>query len=338
MSTNGDDIRLAVVIPVFNDWISCARLLTELDAELASLSADVRVYLVDDGSTVVEGRASLYDIAFQSITSLTILDLVCNLGNQRAIAVGLVEVAKLDDIDAVLVMDADGEDRPQDVPKLIEEFHRHRSSIIVAQRARRSEGLVFRVFYQFYKALFRGLTGKKIAFGNFSLIPSGYLRRLVYTPELWNNLAATLRRSRQDIVASQTNRGERYAGQPTSSLVGLIVHGLSALSVYSDVAFVRILLVSLSLSLLAAAGILGAVYIKVFTDWAIPNWTTMAVGTLSIMLLQALLISGGAVFLLLSNRSNAVVVPALVGDQYIRRQEKIFEAKRPPRLLQVQHT
>ena len=45
--------------------------------------------------------------------------LAVNLGLERAIAVGLSLVAERSDIDAVLVMDCDGEDRPADITALV---------------------------------------------------------------------------------------------------------------------------------------------------------------------------------------------------------------------------
>ncbi len=68
--------------------------------------------------------------------SIELIELVCNLGSQRAIAVGLAEISHAHDFDAVVVMDSDGEDRPEDIPALLEEAERHTGSIIVASRTK----------------------------------------------------------------------------------------------------------------------------------------------------------------------------------------------------------
>ena len=86
-------------------------------------------------------------------------------------------------------------------------------------------------------------------------------------------------------------------------MVGLLVHGLSAVSVYSDIAFTRILVFSFGLAALTLGGIGVVVGIRFFTDLAIPGWATYTVAALVIVLLQTLMLSLGSVFLLLNNRS-----------------------------------
>ena len=45
-----------ILIPVFDDWESFARLLVDLDAALAAAGDSARVLAVDDGSTTALGR------------------------------------------------------------------------------------------------------------------------------------------------------------------------------------------------------------------------------------------------------------------------------------------
>ena len=66
-----------------------------------------------DGSN----EAPVYSINnLRQICAIEVVTLACNLGHQRAIAVGLVEVYCRKRFDAVLVMDSDGEDAPADAP------------------------------------------------------------------------------------------------------------------------------------------------------------------------------------------------------------------------------
>jgi hypothetical protein len=81
-------LRIAVVIPVFNDWASFAVLCRHLDSLSPSWGARLNIIAVDDGS-----REPLPDDArlatLTNIDSIEVLSLACNLGHQRAIAVGL---------------------------------------------------------------------------------------------------------------------------------------------------------------------------------------------------------------------------------------------------------
>ena len=308
-------MNLGIVIPVFDDWESCSQLLDVLADTLGERGIAVTVYIVDDGSTERPDPARLTPGGMD----VHLVELVCNVGNQRAIALGLCVAQRNVALDAVAVMDGDGEDRPEDLMKLIDAYERERlSAVVVARRDQRSEGWVFRLFYQAYRLLFYALTGRRLQFGNFSLIPRPALDRLVYIPDIWNNLAAAIHRSRLGILAVRTARGVRYAGRSSTSLTSLIVHGLSSVSVYSDVVFVRLLLFSAIVAVTAFAGILVALSLKFFTDLATPGWTTTAVGTLAIISLQLIVLSIAGSFLLLSNRTHAVTVPAMRADEYIR--------------------
>lgn len=171
-----------------------------------------------------------------------ILRLALNLGHQRAIAVGLCAVADRTQFDAVLVMHSDGEDRPADIAALLEASRQHPDHVVLARRAKRSESPAFRFWYLIYKLIFHTLSGQVISFGNYSVVPMSAVQRLVHMPELWNNLAACILRSRLPCTTVPTARGVRYSGRSTMNLVSLVVHGLSVMSVYSDVIFVRALI------------------------------------------------------------------------------------------------
>jgi hypothetical protein len=111
--------RIALVVPVFNDWESVAELLLSLD-RLPQLGAiSFHVILVDDGSNRPR-ELGLDPRRCVRTTHLEVLNLVCNLGHQRAIAVGLAAAADLPNISGVLVMDSDGEDRPEDISALLD--------------------------------------------------------------------------------------------------------------------------------------------------------------------------------------------------------------------------
>jgi len=310
--------RMAIVTPVYNDWESFHELLKRLDT-MAAVQRDIAfdVIAVDDGSTAPLPAAFLADAGLAFLGGVDVLHLASNLGHQRAIAIGLTESDARASHSATIVMDSDGEDRPEVVPTLVAALRGDPRSIVVARRARRYEGLVFRIFYALYKLLFRLLTGKAIAFGNFCVLPAPSVSRLVAMPEIWNNLAAAITRSRMPIHACPTDRGTRYAGESRMSMVGLLLHGLSAVSVYSDVVFVRILVFSFALGGLTVCGIAAVVGIRFFTDLAIPGWATYTVAALVIVLLQTLMLSLGSVFLLLSNRSTMSPPPQRMAAEYL---------------------
>ena len=131
----------------------------------------------------------------------------------------------------------------------------HPGHVVLAHRAKRSETPVFRFWDFVYKLVFHLLSGQAIRFGYFSLIPMSAVQRLVDMPELWNNLAACILRSRLPYTAVPTARGTRYTGRSRMKFVSRVLHGLSVMSVHSDVIFVRALLVAAFVASVSIAGI-----------------------------------------------------------------------------------
>ncbi len=123
---------------------------------------------------------------------MAVLRLRRNLGHQRAIAIGLAYLeAESPACQLVVVMDSDGEDDPQDVPRLIARaVQTEQQAIIFAERTKRSESLPFQICYHLYRLVHRVLTGRSVRVGNFSVIPRQRLESLVATSELWNHYAA----------------------------------------------------------------------------------------------------------------------------------------------------
>jgi hypothetical protein len=193
----------------------------------------------------------------------------------------------------------------------------HSGAIVCARRARRSEPLLFRAFYQVYKFLFASLTGTHIDFGNFCLIPRRALRAVIAQAGIWNHLAATLTRSRLPLTRIDSIRGVRYAGQSKMNLVSLIVHGLTAVAVYADVALVRILIFALALAVCAFVGIVSIVCVRLGTSLAIPGWASSVAGTLMVLLFQAVLVPVIGVFVVLSLRTARTVVPSVDAKDFI---------------------
>lgn len=286
---------------------------------MSGVDVDYALLAVNDDSAVAPDTSALQG-------PCEILHLTCNLGHQRAIAVALAYLADKGDFDAVIVMDADGEDRPDDLRQLIAEAGQFPDAIVVARRDKRSEGSAFRLGYLLYRLMFRVFTGKNLPFGNFCLMPKHAVQRLVYQESIWNHLAATILRSRFSIVMLGTARGQRYAGRSTMNPGSLVLLGLSAVSVYSDIALMRTLFASFGLSLVALAGILATTFIRLFTELAVPGWASNVVGSMSIILVQCLVVSVFLLFIVLANRSQRGFVAARHYKDYVLDLEPVGKA------------
>ena len=104
--------KFIILIPLFNDWKSVSKLLNEINSQVINWNADVSVIIVNDAST--EARSGL-ESNYKKIKSVKILNMKENRVHQRCIASGLKYISENEDFDRVIVMDADGEDRPEEL-------------------------------------------------------------------------------------------------------------------------------------------------------------------------------------------------------------------------------
>jgi glycosyltransferase involved in cell wall biosynthesis len=321
-------MRLRVVIPVFNDWESLAILLRELDRISDSLGYELIISVIDDGSTQPDDILRQVVSELGAIDQVELVQLAVNVGHQRAIAVGLCRAADNGDCDAVLVMDSDGEDPPESIPLLLERASGRREFCIVAQRRRRSESFAFKASYVIYRSVFRLVTGRQIRFGNFSLISAGNVRRLTMIPDLWNNLAAAVLRSRLLLDQVPIDRGKRYAGRSTMNFTSLIVHGFSAISVYADTIFVRLLVTTVVMMCLTVPAVVTVLFLRLFVPaHATPGWATTVIFGMTIILLQALFTMLTSILALLNNRVQRLMLPIVDYKPYVKEVEVLLSSR-----------
>ena len=183
-----------------------------------------------------------------------------------------------------------------------------------AARHRRSEALLFQVFYRLFQLLHLLLTGRGIRIGNFSIVPPRALERLVVSSEIWSHYAAAITNTRVPFTAIPTARAKRIAGRSRMNFTALVVHGLSALSLYSHAIGVRLLVIA-GVVIVAGLGLLLAAW---WGGFASTGQFAFFFGLISILLQASL---GGLlfVFLLLSLRQVAVVVPSREYALFVRR-------------------
>ena len=294
--------KLTIITPVFNDW----RCLTRLSLELRDALAFVRqksLVIVNDGSISAYDKHVSNEV-LNSYESVKVINLGCNVGHQRAIAIGLSHTVSENQLGMVLVIDSDGEDMPVDAGILVKTLLENKESIVVSKRSKRSENKRFKASYLIYKTIFIMLTGKKIDFGNFSAFYMQSASRLAYMPDLWNHFPATILKSRLPIIKVSTTRGHRFEGYSRMNFIALVNHGLASISVLIDIAFARMLLFAIVIAFCLLITGVAIVLIKAFTPYAIPGWATMGTGLVSIGLLQILVLVSLVSFLALSARSN----------------------------------
>ena len=234
--------KFIILIPLFNDWKSVTKLLNEIDFQINSWDAIVSVVIVNDAST--EDRQGL-EFNFKKIKFVKILNMKKNKVHQRCIAAGLKYICNNEDFDRVIVMDADGEDRPEEINDFFRVSKENPNVTITGNRFKRSEGIIFKTLYEIHKILTFIFTGKLVKFGNFTCLPKKHVLQLIEKSYLWNTYSSSVLRTINDRLSISSTRGKRYVLPSKMNFFGLFFHSLTIISVFRKEVIIRSILFSI---------------------------------------------------------------------------------------------
>ncbi len=106
-------MNVSILIPLLNEEDSLRELYGEIDRAMTPTGRSWEVVFVDDGST--DGSMEILRELYDSHLNVKVLSFGRNLGKSAALAVGFREVGG----DAVVTMDADLQDDPAEIPKML---------------------------------------------------------------------------------------------------------------------------------------------------------------------------------------------------------------------------
>ena len=102
--------KIIILIPIYNDWKSVFKLLENIDSQITEWDAEVFVLIVNDSSTIERPSTKLN---YVNLKSIRVMNMKKNQGHARCNATGLKFLTEKESFDYVILMDGDGEDRPE---------------------------------------------------------------------------------------------------------------------------------------------------------------------------------------------------------------------------------
>jgi polyisoprenyl-phosphate glycosyltransferase len=224
---------------------------------------------VNDGSTDGSDRA-LDQMAARS-PEVRVIHFSRNFGHQAAVQAGLRHARG----HAVVLMDSDLQDAPEAIGRFIEAWRKGVDVVYAVREKRKEQAWKRFLFAAFHRTLAAVSTTPIPAdAGNFSLIDARVVRQLVALSERDRYLPGL--RSwvgfRQEGVVVE--RLARYDNHPRVSLRGLWRLAKTAVFSFSSLPLTIFYLIGYS-ALALFLGLAGyALFCKLFTDLAIPGWTS----------------------------------------------------------------
>ena len=142
--------KFIILIPIYNDWESLIKLLNNIAESIKNIKkAQFDCIIVNDCSTIKNPNIKIPP----EINSIKIIHMRKNKGHARCNALGIKYLSENANFDYLILMDGDGEDRPEEIKLLVDKIFLEPNKSVVAKRVKRSEGLVFQLLYRFHKYL-----------------------------------------------------------------------------------------------------------------------------------------------------------------------------------------
>lgn len=194
------------------------------------------VLIINDASTELRPKIGKN---FKKINLIKVINIKKNQGHARCYATGLKYIFEKENFDYVIPMDADGEDRPEELNLLFSKSKDYPGKVITADRIERSEGLLFKFCYQIHKYTAYIFTGHLIRFGNYSCLPRDTVAKMIQEPSTWSSFSGSLTKLIPERISIPSVRSLRYYGPSKMSFFKLVIHSFSIIAVFRQTVLVR---------------------------------------------------------------------------------------------------
>lgn len=263
------NVLLSIVLPVYNEQHVLKELVARVCESAAECGTRFEVVLVNDGSR--DGSTESLDQLAAMEDRVKVVHLSRNFGHQAAVQAGLVHARG----DAIVLMDSDLQDAPEAIPRFFAEWQAG-YDVVYALRAKRKEGfakrMLFAGFHRFLSTV--ATTDIPADAGIFGLIDARVREEIVELGErdrYLPGLRSWVGFRQKGIVVE---RRARYDGTPRVSVMGLFRLAKTAVFGFSSFPLFVFNMIGAAALFVFVALSGYALFCKVFTELAIPGWTS----------------------------------------------------------------
>lgn len=269
--------------------------LDELRGAVASAGLADRstLYIVDDLSTDRSREVVRAWAARNDGLSVELIEAPTNFGNQGAMFFGLCRISCSDD-DVLITLDCDGEDDVRQFRSILEVGEANPGKLVLIERGRRAESLLFKIMFATYKAIFRFFARQRVVPNNFMLVPGRFVAAIRVSPLAAVHFAYAILRLGIPYVAVTRDRRPRYGGQTSQNIFTLVSHGLVGLMAFYETVIAKLFVILVVFGAWATA--VTAVAVAMPADRAglqrVLLWSAVAAGAGGVGLFALLLAAG----------------------------------------------
>jgi len=261
---------ISIVVPCYNEEMVVGELHARLRATLLKLEKfDFEILFVDDGSS--DSTREIIQSLMEINSDVKLIVLSRNFGHQLAVSAGIDH----SNGDAIVLIDADLQDPPEVIPEMVEKWITGADVVYGVRTRRKGDSFLKRITAKYFYRLLRFLSGTDIPAdtGDFRLISRRVADVLKKMPERDRFIRGMVSWTGFNQVGLQYERDARFAGKTKYSMGKMISFASDAIFSFSTVPLKLGILIGTGTSLLAFAGIIYAIYARLFTDQWVEGWT-----------------------------------------------------------------
>lgn len=227
MKINRKDRLISIVIPVLNEERNIPILYSQIKETLPNTASEI--IFVNDGSQDLSQKV-IEDLT-QKDKNVKLINLSRNFGHQIAITCGLDFSCG----EAAVIIDADLQDPPKIIPKMIEKWQQGYDVVYGIRKSRRGENFIKIATASIFYSLINLLSGTKIPqnVGDFRLISRKVIDVLKTTREYQRFLRGMI----SWVGFAQTgivyHRNKRYSGKSKYTTISMIKLAIDAILSFS---------------------------------------------------------------------------------------------------------
>ena len=271
-------VLYSVVIPVYNESEVLPILYRRLTQVMEGLGESYEIIFVNDGSTDAS-RTLLWELRAKD-ERVKLISFSRNFGHQIAITAGLDYSSG----QAVIVMDADLQDPPEVIPRMIEEQRVGYDVVFGVRESRKGESLFKRSTAALFYRLLRQLSAIDIHMdaGDFRLMSRRAVEALKPIREQNRFVRGLVGWIGFRQTAITFVRDARYAGETKYPLTKMVKFALNGIISFSLAPLQLATYLGFVVSLISFVYIVYAVGLKLLTDRAVQGWASVVVAVLFI--------------------------------------------------------
>lgn len=262
---------LSVVSPVYMAEKILPVLCERLDAVLRQMTDQFEIILVCDGSP--DNSWAVMQELVEVYPHLKIVNLSRNFGQHYALTAGM-DLARGD---WTVVMDCDLQDKPEDIPKLLEKLDEG-YDMVVARRINRQHKWWKRVTSRMYFKAFSMLSGFELdgSVGSFRVMSRGIVDAYCSMRETYRMFAGLIEWTGFRTGFIDVQHGERYEGESSYNLARLLRMAMDGMISFSNRPLYISITLGFALSLMSTCYGLYLVirYLLAPESFGVPGWLT----------------------------------------------------------------